>query len=251
VDPYAWAIDPDTLIVVPAHVFAYVLITRRFPASPWRWASFLTAHALILIVSNSPVNTIALNYLLSVHLLQNVVYAEWAPGLAVLGLPAAFAAWAARYRLVRIATHPAFALPVWLATYFTWHVPAIYDAALDHHSLLHVEHGMYFWTGVLVWWPVLHGRMHSGAKAGYLFAAFVLASPLGLLLALVPRAAYDTYVHAPERLWGLSPLADQQLAGATMATEQAAVFFAVFALYFARFMREQEALEEEVTPDSS
>jgi putative membrane protein len=250
VDPYAWAIDPDTLIVVPAHVVAYFLITRRFPAPAWRWASFLAAQGMILAVSNTPVNTLALKYLLSVHLLQNVAYAEWAPGLAVLGLPPAFAAWAARYRLVRVATHPAFALPVWLATYFTWHVPAIYDAALAHHSLLHLEHGMYFWTGVLVWWPVVHGRMTSGAKAGYLFAAFVLASPLGLLLALVPRAAYDTYIHAPERVWGLSPLADQQLAGVTMATEQAIVFFAVFAFYFARFMREQEALED-VTSDSS
>ena len=249
-DPYAWEIDPDTLIVVPAHLVAYYIVTRRFPASRWRWAAFLAAHALILAVSNSPVNTLALGYLLSAHLLQNVVYAEWAPGLAVLGLPPAFAAWVARYRLVRIVTHPAFALPVWLATYFTWHVPLLYDAALDHHALLHLEHGMYFWTGMLVWWPVIHGRMHSGAKAGYLFAAFVLASPLGLLLALVPRAAYDTYVHAPERIWGLSPLADQQLAGVTMAGEQAIVFFAVFALYFARFMREQEALED-VTSDSS
>jgi putative membrane protein len=250
VSPYAWQLDPDTLVVVPAHIVAYALVTRRFPASRGRWAAFLAAHALILAVSNTPLNTLALRYLLSAHLLQNVVYAEWAPGLAVLGLPVAFAAWAARFRAVRVVTHPAFALPVWLATYFTWHVPALYDAALDHHALLHLEHGCYFWSGVLVWWPVIHGRMHSGAKAGYLFAAFVLASPLGLLLALVPRAAYDTYVHAPERVWGLSPLADQQLAGVTMAAEQALVFFAVFALYFARFLREQEELET-ATPDSS
>jgi cytochrome c oxidase assembly factor CtaG len=250
VDPYAWEIDPDTLIVVPAHLVAYLLLTRRFPASRLRWAAFLAAHCLILAVSNSPVNTLALKYLLSAHLLQNVVYAEWAPGLAVLGLPPAFAAWAARRRTVRVVTHPAIALPVWLATYFTWHVPALYDAALDHHTLLHLEHGCYFWTGVLVWWPVVHGRFHSGAKAAYLFAAFVLASPLGLLLALVPRAAYDTYVHAPERVWGLSPLADQQLAGVTMASEQAIVFFAVFALYFTRFLREQEELES-ATSDSS
>jgi cytochrome c oxidase assembly factor CtaG len=243
VDPYAWTLDPDTLIVVPAHILAYVLVTRRFPASRGRWAGFLTAHTLILLVSNSPVNTLALKYLLSAHLLQNVVYAEWAPGLAVLGLPGAFAAWAARARIVRLATHPAVALPVWLATYFTWHIPLIYDAALDHHTLLHLEHATYFWTGVLVWWPVIHGRLETGAKAGYLFAAFVLASPLGLLLALLPKAVYDTYIDAPERVWGLSPLADQQLAGVTMSAEQAIVFFAVFALYLARFLREQETAD--------
>ncbi len=242
-DPYAWQVDPDTLIVVPAHLLAYALITRRFPASAGRWAAFVASQALILVVSNTPLNTLALKYLLTAHLLQNVVYAEWAPGLAVVGLPAAFAVWLARYRAVRVVTHPAFALPVWLATYFLWHVPASYDAALRHHALLHLEHATYFWTGVLMWWPVFHGRLDSGAKAGYLFAAFVLASPLGLLLALIPRAVYDTYVDAPIRVWGLSPLADQELAGATMASEQAVVLFAVFAFYFLRFLSEQEAAE--------
>jgi cytochrome c oxidase assembly factor CtaG len=69
----------------------------------------------------------------------------------------------------------------------------------------------------------------------YIFAAFVVASPLGLLLALIPRAVYDYYVHAP-RLWGLSPLTDQQVGGAAMALEQAAVLFAVGTWFFLRFL---------------
>ena len=68
----------------------------------------------------------------------------------------------------------------------------------------------------------------------------MLASPLGLLLALLPRPVYDFYGRAPERLWGLSRLADQQLAGLTMASEQAVVFFAVFAFFFLRFLRDEE-----------
>jgi cytochrome c oxidase assembly factor CtaG len=68
----------------------------------------------------------------------------------------------------------------------------------------------------------------------------VLAAPLGLLLALVPSAVYDFYERAP-RLWGLSPLEDQQLAGATMASEQAVVLFAVFAYWFRRFLEEEGA----------
>jgi len=75
-------------------------------------------------------------------------------------------------------------------------------------------------------------------RAGYVFAAFVLAAPLGLLVALVEQPAYDWYVEAP-RLWGLSPIADQQLAGVTMASEQAVVLFAAFAFWFLRFMREE------------
>ena len=73
-----------------------------------------------------------------------------------------------------------------------------------------------------------------------MFAAFILGSPIGLVLALVPDAVYDFYVEAPERLWGLSALEDQQLAGILMAFEQAVVFFAVFAFFFVRFLADEE-----------
>ena len=94
-------------------------------------------------------------------------------------------------------------------------------------------------TGLLFWWPVLKDQPHRvtfGARAIYLFAAFVIMSPLGLLLALIPRPVYDYYVQVPHRLWGLSPLTDQQIGGAAMALEQSALLFAVGTWYFLRFL---------------
>ena len=174
----------------------------------------------------------------SCHLRCSV--AEWAPALAVLGLSAASARRFEKTLGVRALTHPLVALPLWLGTYFIWHVPRIYDAALAHqHSLLHLEHASYFVAGCCLWWPVVHGRYPDGAKALYLFAAFVLASPLGLLLALLPHPVYGFYAQAPRRLWGLSRLADQQIAGVTMAIEQAIIFFGVFVVYLTRFMRHE------------
>jgi cytochrome c oxidase assembly factor CtaG len=171
------------------------------------------------------------------HLLQNVVLAEWVPALLVLAVPPRLAERAAGFPLFR----PLVALPLWLAVYYTWHLPWIYDTALRHpHSLLHVEHLTYLAAGVCVWWPVVHGKASAGAKAAYLFAAFVLASPLGLLLALIPRAIYSFYVHAP-RTWGPSPLADQQIAGVTMAAEEALVFFGALAAYLLRFLADEQA----------
>jgi len=79
-------------------------------------------------------------------------------------------------------------------------------------------------------------RVPSGARAMYLFAAFVVMSPLGLLLALIPRPVYDYYVQAPHRLWGLSPLTDQQIGGGAMALEQSIVLFAVGTWYFLKFL---------------
>ena len=135
---------------------------------------------------------------------------------------------------------------MWLADYFAWHVPPVYEAALHHQAwLFHVEHACYFGTGLLAWWPLLQDvprRLPSGWRALYAFAAFVLASPLGLLLALVPSPAYSYYEHVQPRVWGLSPLGDQELAGATMASEQAIVLFVVFLYWFRRFLEEEGAM---------
>ncbi len=129
-----------------------------------------------------------------------------------------------------------------------WHLPWLYDTALENpHTLLHLEHALYFATGVLMWWSVVQDEPHrlgSGVRAAVVFAAFILGSPIGLVLALVPDAVYDFYVEAPERLWGLSALEDQQLAGILMAFEQAVVFFAVFAFFFVRFLADEERKED-------
>jgi len=243
VDPSTWAWDGEAFVVVPVLVLGYAVAVRGIPVPRWRVACFAVGVALIAVVLVSPLETLALRFLLSAHLLQNVVLAEWAPALCVLGVPAGVAAAGSSRTLVRLLTQPVVALPVWLGTYFVWHVPALYNAALRNAStLLHLEHAGYFIAGCLLWWPVFQARPHeltSGAKAGYLFAAFVLASPLGLLLALLPSPVYDFYEHRP-RLWGLSALTDQQLAGVTMAGEQAVVFFALFLLFLLRFLAEEE-----------
>jgi cytochrome c oxidase assembly factor CtaG len=242
-DPYAWSLDPDGLLIGASLVIAYAAGYRLAPSPRWRVASFALGVALVLATHLTPIAAIANHYLLSVHLLQNVVLAEWAPALCVLGLAPELAARLGRLRLVRALTSPFVALPAWLVTYFAWHVPWLYDAALRHQqSLLHVEHGFYFTTGCMLWWAVVHDEPHRlswGARGVYVFGAFVLVSPLGLLLALLPRAVYGFYVHAP-RLWGLSATSDQQIAGVTMVVEEAVVFFAVCAVAFSRFLRQEE-----------
>ena len=246
-DPYAWSWNAEALVVLGLAT-AYLLALRRFPAPGWRIGCFLGATALLLAVSVTPIHTLGMHFLLTVHLLQNVVLAEWAPLLVVLGIPPALAASIARPRTIRALTHPAVALPLWLANYMVWHLPWIYDTALENpNTLLHLEHALYFATGVLLWWCVVQDEPHhlgSGTRAGYVFAAFVLGSPVGLVMALVPEPIYNFYVEAHHRVWGLDPLEDQQLAGMLMAIEQAVVFFAVFAYWFFRFLAEEERRED-------
>src|SRR5437868_3272559 len=217
------------VVLVPLLALAgLALRARPFP--------YVAALALVVAAFVTRLQPFALHTFLWAHLLQNVVLAEWAPALLVLAVPRALAARARDVSVFR----PLVALPLWLVTYFVWHLPWIYDFALRHpHSLLHVEHVTYLLAGVCLWWPVVHGKYSAGVKAAYLFAAFLLASPLGLALALIPRPIYSFYAHAP-RTWGPSAESDQQIAGVTMAAEEALVFFAVFTVYLLRFLQEEQ-----------
>jgi len=244
--PYSWQADVDTTVVIPALSLLYLFAVGRYGASRRHVVCFAVAMALLAIAFWTPLHHLGLHYLLTAHLLQNVILAEWAPLFAVLGISGAMAAALARHAVWRFAVHPAVALPVWLANYFAWHVPAVYDAALEQQAwLIHLEHACYFATGILMWWPLVQDiprRLASGARATYAFAAFVFAAPLGLLLALLPRPIYDYYVHAHPRVWGLSALADQEIAGVTMASEQAIVLFVVFLYWFRRLLAEEGAI---------
>src|SRR5215467_1634460 len=227
----------EAIVLAPALAVGLALAYRGSPIPRLRLVAGALGIGLVFAAFVTQLEPLANHTFLWAHLLQNVVLAEWAPLLLVLAVPPRLAERAAGFPLFR----PFVALPVWLVAYYTWHLPWIYDAALRHpHSLLHVEHLTYLAAGICVWWPVVHGRASAGAKAAYLFAAFVLASPLGLLLALIPRAIYPFYVHAP-RTWGPSPLADQQIAGVTMAAEEAVVFFGAFAGYLLRFLADEQA----------
>ena len=234
-DPYAWPTESDAFALVPALSLAYYLLVRRRRVEPYRAACFVGAMLLLVAVSTTPLETLALNRLLTAHFLQNVAIAEWVPALLVIAVPAEIG------RRVRIPMIPA--LIVWLATYFAWHLPTAYDFALRNpHTVLHLEHLTYLLAGTAMWWPVIHGRQGSGIKAAYLFGAFVLASPLGLLLALLPDTVYSFYETRPT-VWGLSHVLDQEIAGTTMAGEQAIVFFAAFVFYFVRFLQEEERVQ--------
>src|SRR3954452_1405520 len=230
-------LSAEAIGLAPALAIGVALGYRSGPHSRPRLAAGVLGVGLVFFAFATQLEPLANHTFLWAHLLQNVVLAEWAPVLLVLAIPPRLAHRAAGCPLFR----PLVALPLWLVAYYTWHLPWIYDTALRHpHSLLHVEHLTYLAAGICVWWPVVHGRYSAGAKAAYLFAAFVLASPLGLLLALIPRAIYPFYVHAP-RAWGPGPLADQQIAGVTMAAEEAIVFFGAFTAYLLRFLGDEQA----------
>ena len=241
--PWTWHLAWGEILVVALAGFAYALAVRRYPTSRARTVVFAAGLLLAAAVLVTPLATLALHYLLAAHLVQNVALAEWVPALLVLGIAPSLAKALTRPWVVRWATYPLVALPVWLVTYAAWHVPAVYDAALRNHALLALEHISYVVAGLLLWWPVFQDVPHdlaSAHRAAYVGAAFLLGSPIGLLLTFLSSPVYEFYAEAP-RIWGLSALADQQIAGVVMTASEAIVFFAVFAFFTLRFLADEGA----------
>jgi cytochrome c oxidase assembly factor CtaG len=241
--PGSWHAAWEEVAALGLAAGAYAWAVPRYDIRAIRRWAFAAGLLIALTAVVTPLATLSRHYFLWAHLLQNVALAEWAPALLVLGLSPALARALSRPFLVRALAVPYVALPVWLAVYGIWHVPALYDAGLRHRLVWDIEHLAYVVAGCLLWWSVFQDaprRLSAGARAAYLFGAFVLASPLGLVLALLPSPIYDFYEHTG-RLWGISPLEDQELGGVLMAVSEGVLFFALFAVFFVRFMAEEEA----------
>jgi cytochrome c oxidase assembly factor CtaG len=205
---------------------------------------FALGCALVVVALCSPLETIARHYLLLFHLLGNVMIADWAPPLLILGLTPSMRASIARRgsrTLARLA-HPLVSLPAWLAVWYLVHLPAFYDYALRHTWALNVEHALLIAAGLLFWWTVFGGALSTPGALAYLGVAFVTSAFLGLAFIFSSSAFYDFYKHAP-RLWGLSAAMDQNLGGILMNAEQTAVFLSALAYFLVRLLNEEE-LEE-------
>src|SRR5205823_10819479 len=101
-------------------------------------------------------------------------------------------------------------------------------------------------AGLVFWWPVLvPGRMRPGPRIVYLSAAFFLAAPVALVIALSSRTLYGFYDSTPH-LFGLSPLQDQSLGGMLMAVEQSAILFAAFFYALAQLLSDDDEAEQAV-----
>jgi putative membrane protein len=233
------------LVLAAAAVYGYVRLARTVERpGAGRATLFGLGIALIAIPLNSPLETIAIHYLLVIHLLQNVMIADWAPPLLVLGLtPAMRDAVSARGgRPFALLTRPFVALPFWLAVWYGVHLPPFYDWALRETWPLNIEHGLLILAGLLFWWPVfaeLPHRVSTAARLAYLGVAFLGSAFLSLAYIFSARAFYSFYEHAP-RLWGLSPTKDQNLGGILMNAEQLIVFFAALSYFLLRLLSEED-----------
>ena len=141
--PSSFSWEPLFLALVVAAAVAYAHAARVDRPSRARVTVFALGLTLVVAALCSPLETIARHYLLLFHLLGNVMIADWAPPLLVLGLtPARRVAIAAR---VAPLMRPWLTLGVWLVIWYLVHLPAFYDYALRHEWALGFENAPRLW----------------------------------------------------------------------------------------------------------
>jgi putative membrane protein len=237
----AFSFEPLFLALAVAAAVLYWRAARTDRPPAWRIAAFSSGVFLIATSLNSPLETIASKYLLLIHLLQNGLIADLAPLLVLLGLTARMREAIGRRGLDRLRTR--WILPIWLGAWYLTHIAPFYNWALRTGWGLNIEHAILIAAGLLFWWPIVSGRLSPPAGLAYLVIAFLGSSFLGLAYIFSSRPFYTFYEHAP-RLWGLSPIRDQNLGGILMNGEQTLVFLCAIGWYVMRLLDEEHARED-------
>jgi len=232
---YRFSWEPAFLVLAAIAALAYAWAGRRDRPPGWRIALFALGLFLVAASLNSPLETIASTRLLLIHLLQNALIADVAPPLILLGLTPLMIEKLNARGLHKLRAR--YALPAWLVAWYGTHIAGFYDWALREGWALNIEHAILIAGGLIFWWPLISGRLSPPPALAYLGAGFVGSSFLGLAFIFASRPVYPFYKEAP-RLWGLSPVRDQNLGGILMNSEQTLIFLVAIGWYISRLLQD-------------
>jgi putative membrane protein len=233
-----WSTDPVVLLPLGGGLLLYLAGVARLwrtagigrGASPWAVASFCTGWLCLAGALISPLHELSRS-LFAAHMIEHEMMMAVAAPLLVASRPLGILVWGfpERWRpsLARggrafayligweVLSRPLVATALHAAALWFWHIPVVFDAALNNEALHWLQHLSFFVTAIFFWWAMLDLRRPTGAALGYLFLTSLHTGFLGILLALARRPMFDGQARLAAAL-GVDPLADQQLAGLVM-----------------------------------
>jgi putative membrane protein len=241
---------PIGLIAVAYGIRARTLAKRGQPIPGWRIALFALGLVLLLTAVASPIARIGEEELFAFHMAQHLLIGDLAPLCLLAGLTGPvlrpLLALPGVMRL-RVLANPLVALPLWAVNLVLWHVPAVYEAAVENGGVHALEHVAFFSAGIVLWLPVLETLpapewFGTGAKLGYVVAVRLVSTVLGNVFVWSGSVFYDVY--GDDEYLGLSPEGDQSLAGSLMMLEGSIVTIVAIAWLFLRLAQEGEIRQE-------
>jgi len=266
-----WSWEPGIVVPLAATTVLYTLGARamwlrnveragggrkRRGIAAWRVAAFGAAIVVLVAALLSPLDGLS-EELFSVHMVQHELLMAVAAPLLVLGDPLLVMLWSVpigarqavgrffRIPVVRrtwhVASRPFDAWLIHLVAIWGWHVPFLFQAALRSDAMHALQHVSFLGSGILFWWAIIHPRRRAmlGMSIIYLFTTAVHTAVLGALMTMSRAPWYPLYGSAAAA-WGLTPLADQQLAGLVMWIPASLSYLVAALLILRRWIRESE-----------
>jgi putative membrane protein len=227
----------------------HTLGRQKRPVPGWRqacfYSGFLTIGAALSSLGGDS------QELLTAHMVEHLLLGDIAALLIVLGLTGPLIAPILRVKLfdrLRILAHPLIAFPLWAIDLYVWHLPVFYEAALRHPGIHALEHAMFLGFGINMW-MCLFGPLPmpswfgNAAKLGYIVAVRLTGTVLGNVFLWSGSVFYPYYIHG-DAIWKVSPIADQNLAGAVMMVEESILTLGLFCWLFLRTARQSEERQD-------
>ncbi|MFZ3215024.1 MAG: cytochrome c oxidase assembly protein [Candidatus Acidiferrales bacterium] len=232
------AVNATIALAVVVYVRGWFRIRRSFPnlIPAGRLATFLGGMFALWVAIGSPLEAFD-DLSLTMHMVQHLLLMVAAPPLVLLGEPllpllrglpgwmvrggaGPLLRWGPVRRLAHFLTEPAFCWLIAAVALIGWHVPSAFELALRSDGWHEVEHGCFFATSLLFWWPVVlpfpsDARWPRWSIPLYLFLGMLPGGALGAFLIFCDRVLYPSYAAAPA-LFRMTPFDDQVIAGALM-----------------------------------
>jgi putative membrane protein len=259
----AWTIDPFVIAALVAAGILYAVgVGKLWSRARGRGvgvkqvAAFYAGLVTLLLVLVSPLDALAAT-LFSMHMVQHLVLMVVAAPLVVwcepmtvvmVALPARVrrsmraiersSSFGATRRVVRNAL---VAVVIYAIGLWAWHLPALYEAALESDGAHALEHVTFLGTSMLLWSVVITTRrarrVPYPVSLAVIFVTGLQSGALGAILTFASSPLYEVHAQGA-RLWGLSPLADQQVAGSIMWVPSGAIYLVTMGVLFTRWLQE-------------
>ena len=126
-----------------------------------------------------------------------------------------------------------------------WHVPAIYNSALESEGVHIFEHLTFIGAALIGWWPVVAAdnliavRPSPPLRMLYLFLLAIPMTALAAILTFSSAPLYSFYIGVPH-VFGLSVLDDQHLGGLLMWLPTHMVIFLMLGITFQKWFADEE-----------
>jgi putative membrane protein len=255
--PLAVSTDLEAAIQLGPLAIIGLLYARRVrtlaptghPVPGWRQACFYSGFIVIGAALTSLGG--ASQELLFAHMVEHLLLGDIAALLIVLGLTGPLIAPILQigfFDRLRVLAHPLVAFPLWAIDLYVWHLPVLYEAALKNPWAHALEHMMFLGFGINMW-MCLFGPLPMPAWFGnlgklvYIVAVRLTGTALGNIFLWSGTVFYSFYLPT-DSLHHISPLADQNLAGAVMMIEESLLTLGLFCWLFLRTAREAEERQQ-------